>query len=98
METCLTCPLGAKCEEIKDNILHRCIWYVEMKGTDSAGDEHNEWNCAMAWMPILQTEVATSNRGVAASIESMRNEMTEGQKRFNTILEEASKKRLSNEN
>ncbi len=74
MEEIVTCPLGSKCEEIKDNKLHRCAWHVKMTGTDAGGVEHDEWACAMTWQPILMAENARTNRGQTAAIESLRNE------------------------
>lgn len=74
MQVKITCPLGHVCEEIKNNELNRCAWYVEMAGRDAQGNEHNEWRCSQAWAPILQVEVASSNRGQTAAIESLRNE------------------------
>jgi hypothetical protein len=73
MDVKLTCPLGSTCEEIKDNQLHRCRWYTELKGTDAQGKEHNTWDCAITWMPILQLEASTTNRSIAGAIESARN-------------------------
>ena len=34
IKTVLTCPLGAKCEEIKDGAIHRCAWYTKLAGTN----------------------------------------------------------------
>jgi hypothetical protein len=79
MDEIITCPLGSKCTEIKDNKIHRCAWHIKMKGVDAAGEEHDEWGCAIAWQPILQLEIAGTNRGVAESVQSMRNENTKRQ-------------------
>jgi len=79
MDAIITCPLGSQCTEIKDNKLYRCAWHVEMKGIDASGENHNEWKCSMAWMPILQTEMAGTNRGQTAAIESLRNETVKRQ-------------------
>ena len=84
----LVCPLGATCEEVKDNQVHRCHWYTEMTGQDAQGNDHNTWRCAMAWMPILQVEVAGTNRGQTAAIESLRNETV---KRQNLALAQIAK-------
>ena len=73
MDTVITCPLGSECEEIRDNKLHRCRWFIKMQGTDAQGKAHDEWNCAMSWQPILQLEVAMTNRQTASSVQSMRN-------------------------
>jgi len=72
-----TCPWGSDCETIKDNKVYRCQLYTEMKGKDASGEDQNSWKCAMAWMPILQTEVSGTNRQVAASVQSMRNAQVE---------------------
>lgn len=74
MDTIRTCPLGSVCEEIKDNKLHRCMWFVEMNGLDISGNEHKSSKCTFEWMPILLTEVSGTNRGQTAALESMRNE------------------------
>ena len=79
MEIRITCPLGSKCEEAKDGYVERCAWYTEMSGKDAAGKDHDEWNCAIKWFPILQVEMSGTNRQVAASIQSMRNEQTKRQ-------------------
>ena len=74
------CPLGAKCEEVKEiegkQVLFRCPWYVKLAGTDpQSGESVDEWKCAIAWGPILQVEVAKEVRQGAAATESFRNEM-----------------------
>lgn len=79
METRLTCPLGHKCEEAKDGYVERCAWYTEMEGQDASGNNHKDWRCAIAWFPILQVEMSQSSRGVAASVQSLRNETTKRQ-------------------
>jgi len=74
MDVTITCPLGSVCEEIKDNKICRCAWYVKMTGVDASGEDHDEWKCAMAWQPILLTEVSGTNRGQTSALESFRNE------------------------
>ena len=78
-EYILTCPLGHKCEEIVDNKLHRCAWYTEMQGRAPDGQIYNEWKCAIAWQPILMTEMSSTNRGQTHAIESLRNETVKRQ-------------------
>jgi hypothetical protein len=78
-ELIITCPLGSKCTEIKDNKVHRCAWYTKIVGKDAQGEEHDDWACAIAWMPILTIEMANTNRGQTAAIESLRNETVKRQ-------------------
>ncbi len=76
MKTKYTCPLGSECETPKDGYVERCSWLVEMEGTDASGVEHKDNRCAIAWLPILNVEQSQTNREVAASVQSMRNEQT----------------------
>lgn len=76
MEIKSTCPLGSKCEEAKDGAIHRCAWYVMLRGQHpQTGADIDEWGCAMAWTPVLLIENAKTNRGQTQAIESFRNEM-----------------------
>lgn len=81
-EIVMTCPLGSECEEIrndKDNVpkIHRCMWYTKVIGTDpqNSNKEYDDWKCAIAWMPILQLEVANINRVGTATLASFRNDV-----------------------
>lgn len=86
------CPLGAKCEEVKneDNkpVLYRCPWYVQVKGFDpNTGAEIDHWACAIAWMPTLLINTANETRQGAAATESFRNEMVkQGTQTQNVML------------
>lgn len=76
----LTCPLGSKCEEIKDGKIHRCAWFTEIKGNNpQTGESMDEKACAIAWLPILQIESANTTRGVHAAIISAREEAAKRQ-------------------
>lgn|SRR5687768_14896132 len=93
METCAAdCPLGAKCEEIKQEgkktILYRCPWYVQVHGMDTnTGRETATWGCAIAWMPTLMINMANESRKGVAATESFRNEMVkQGEKTQQVLL------------
>ena len=87
-----SCPLGAKCEEVieqsGEQVISVCPWYSKLAGTDAQGVEHDEWKCAIAWQPILSLEMAGTNRGQTAALESFRNETVKGQETFNAIMSE----------
>jgi hypothetical protein len=75
IETILTCPLGSKCEEAKDGKIYRCAWYTKLQGKNPQSEEIiDEWGCAISWLPLMQVEVAQTNRGQTAAICSMRDE------------------------
>lgn len=72
----LTCPLGHKCEEARDGAIHRCNWFIELRGQNpQTGEAIDERGCAIGWMPILMIETASATRSTGAAIESFRNEM-----------------------
>jgi len=97
IEVELTCPLGSTCEEIKDNKIHRCMWYTKIVGKDpQSEEEYDEWKCAIAWMPILQIEMAQTNRGQTQALESFRNETVKGQTEFNKLVKQSNNKLLGN--
>lgn len=78
IKTILTCPLGHKCEEVKDNAIHRCAWYTKLVGKNpNTGAEMDEWGCNMHWMPVLLVENAGAIRSHAAATESFRNEVVQ---------------------
>jgi len=89
LEVELTCPLGSTCEEVKDDKIHRCRWYTKVIGKNPQSEEQiEEWNCAIAWLPILQVETSQTNRGQTSALESFRNETIKGQKTFNTLVQQ----------
>ena len=72
----LSCPLGHKCEELRDGALHRCAWFTHLRGTNpNTGEETNERGCAISWLPVLLVENSQQQRSTAAAVESFRNEM-----------------------
>ena len=75
IKTVLTCPLGAKCEEIKDGAIYRCAWYTKLAGTNpNTGEVMDEHGCAMSWIPMLLIENSMQQRSTSAAVESFRNE------------------------
>ena len=87
LKTVLTCPLGAKCKEIKDNAIHRCVWYQTFAGTNpSTGEQVDEKGCAMAWLPILMIENSKQQLSTGVAVESFRNEMVKAQEASQQIL------------
>ena len=87
MEIKLVCPLGIQCEEIKDNQIYRCRWYIKLIGKDPQSEKQiDEWGCAVEWVPVLLVENARTNRGQTQALESFRNEIVKGQREFNNIL------------
>lgn len=78
IENVLACPLGSKCEEVKDGAIHRCAWYTKLAGENpNTGEIVDEHGCAMAWLPVLLVENARTMRGTSAAVESFRNEMVD---------------------
>jgi len=79
LETVYDCPLDKVCREIRDGKIHQCVWYQKLVGKDpNTGKDHDEWGCAISWLPILSVEMARTNQGQTAALESFRNEMVRG--------------------
>jgi hypothetical protein len=65
------CPLiKKKCIGLK------CAWYTQVRGMNpNTGELVDEWNCAIAWMPMMQIETSQQARQAGAAVESFRNEV-----------------------
>jgi hypothetical protein len=69
------CPLIKK-----DCVQLQCKWFIQVRGVNSnTGKEVDEWNCSIAFLPMLQIEVAKEARQGAAATESFRNEVVRAQ-------------------
>ena len=87
IKTVLTCPLGAKCEEIKDGAIHRCAWYTKLAGTNpNTGEQTDEQGCAIAWLPMLMIENSMQQRSTSAAVESFRNETMQANQSSQLLL------------
>ena len=76
--TVLSCPLGHKCQEVKEGAIHQCAWFVKLAGRNPVtGEEKDEQGCGMSWLPVLLIENAMTNRGTSAAVESLRNEIVQ---------------------
>ncbi len=73
---------GTYCPLIKkDCIEFKCRFWIQLRGTHpQTGQPVDEWDCAVAWMPVLAIEGVQQTKQAAAAIEHFRNEMV----RFNT--------------
>ena len=76
MKVVTTCPLGSECEKAcANNTIERCAWYIKLSGKNpQTGEPIDEWRCSMAWQPILMIEANGAAQGIAASLQSLRNE------------------------
>ena len=79
------CPLLQK-----ECIGLQCAWITQVRGTNhNTGEEVDEWDCAVKWMPMLLIENSQQQRQSGAAVESFRNEIV---KRMDMpILQEPSK-------
>lgn len=87
VETILNCPLGHKCQEIKDDKIYQCAWYVKLAGLNpNTGEEIDEYACAIYWNPILMIENSRQQKSTSAAVESFRNEMVKSNDNYQKIL------------
>lgn len=84
------CPLLKKtCIE------HDCKFYVHVQGMHpQTGAPMDHWDCAVSWVPMLMVESARMTRCVAASVDSMRNEVVQRQDALNDAVAKAQTGRL----
>ena len=76
MDVEITCPLGSKCEEVRDNQIYRCAWYVKIAGKDPQSEkEVEEWGCGIYWNVFMQMQVHQSEIMTTASIDKVANEI-----------------------
>lgn len=62
------------------------MWTHITMTNPQSGVNEDKWTCALAMTPIMVLEGARQTRGVQVAVESMRNEVTERQDRFNNLV------------
>lgn len=56
-----------------------CLWWIQLRGTHpQTGQDLDEYDCAVRWLPVLLIENAKEVRQGAAATESMRNQLVSG--------------------
>lgn len=76
------CPLLKK-----DCIGLQCSWFTRVQGYDTnTGNQVDEYQCAMAWMPMLLIENSGQQRQTGAAVESFRNEMVKANETSQKVL------------
>ena len=68
------CPLiKSRCKQFD------CLFWIQLRGTHpQTGQEVDDYDCAVRWLPILLIENAKETRQGAAAVESFRNELVKG--------------------
>ena len=76
------CPLIQK-----DCIGLQCAWFTRVQGVDTnTGNQVDEFQCAIAWMPMLLIENSGQQRQTGAAVESFRNEMVRANETSQKVL------------
>lgn len=85
-----SCPLGHTCERTLDGVVDRCRWYTHVQGRNPQTNEDiDQWDCAIAWLPILSIEMSRTNRGQTQAIEFLRNQVADGNQAMSKAISEA---------
>jgi hypothetical protein len=68
---------GTYCPLIKkDCVGLTCAWFTRVQGYDmNTGNQVDEYQCAISWLPMLLIENSGQQRQTGAAVESFRNEM-----------------------
>ena len=79
---------GSFCPLIKKECLGlQCAWFTKVAGYDTnTGKEVEEWQCAIAWMPMLMIENSRQQRQTGAAVESFRNELAKAQQASHALV------------
>ncbi len=74
-----TCPMHRK--SMRD-VCETCPLWTKLVGQDpQSGKQVNQWNCSLAWLPMLLIENSKETRSAGSAIEDMRNKIVERQDR-----------------
>lgn len=76
------CPLiGRDCIQLQ------CKFFGKIQGKDTnTGKDVEEWNCSIAFLPLLLIENSGQQRQTGAAVESFRNEMVKANQTSHQIL------------
>ena len=79
---------GTFCPLIKKDCAgFTCAWFTKIVGFDTnTGKEVDEYQCAIAWMPMLLIENSGQQRQTGAAVESFRNEMVKSNETSQKVL------------
>lgn len=82
--------IGEFCPLIKkDCIQLKCKFFCKIAGYNkNTGKDVEEWNCALAFLPMLLIENAGVSRETGAAVESFRNEMVKDNQQRRTVIEQ----------
>jgi hypothetical protein len=85
------CPLvQGECKQLE------CAWFTKVVGSNpNTGQEVDEWNCAVALLPMLVIEGAKESRQTGAAVESFRNETVNSGAAMMGLIASAAQNRLN---
>ena len=77
------------CPFIKKKCLeYKCKFYIQIMGKNpNTGQDVNQWDCAVTWLPMLLIEGSQQTRQAGSAIESFRNEMLKLNENPNRVLQ-----------
>ncbi len=69
-------------------VCHKCVLYTSVRGKNPAtGADIDDWNCAIAFLPVTTLEGARQARSGAAATESLRNVIVKGQEQRDAMAQ-----------
>ena len=80
----------------KDCIGLECAWFTQVRGMNpQTGEQIDEWDCAIKWVPMMLIENTQMQRQTGAAIESFRNESVKVSLQAQEIYKEELNQKLS---
>lgn len=76
-----------------------CSWLTRIQGVDkNTGNQVDEYQCAIAWLPMLLVENSGQQRQTGAAVESFRNEMVKANEASRKLMLAAADPKILLEN
>lgn len=67
-----------------------CNWFIQLRGVNpNTGQDVDEWDCAIKWLPMLLIENSQQQRATGSAVESFRNEMVKANEASQQVLLES---------
>jgi hypothetical protein len=81
----MICPLH---KQDMSKVCHKCPLWVHLRGKNPQSEQEiDEWNCSLAWLPMLLIEGTQQTRQAGAAIEDFRNRVVAQQDKLNGIVD-----------
>lgn len=80
----------------QSKVCHTCPLWVQVRGTNpQTGQEVDQWQCSLSWLPMLLIECAQQSRQTGAAVESFRNQMVNQREVAAAMVDEIARRAIA---